>query len=455
MSQRTTLAFYGATGTVTGSKYLVRHRGRTILIDCGLFQGFKALRERNWSPPPLSPSEVDTVLLTHAHIDHSGYLPLLIRQGFRGPVHCTPATEELCALLLPDSGHLHELDAEYANRRGYSRHHPALPLYTEQEGREALSSFAPVDFDTPLDLGEGLTATFVPAGHILGAASIHLRWPGGSVLFSGDLGRPNDLMMRPPRPRLPTDHLVVESTYGDRLHPEEDTAQVVVDLVHRTLERGGKILVPAFAVGRSQTLLLMLDRLARAGRIPRLPVYLDSPMAIAATSVYFRHRATHRLDDEECERVGNSATMVRSVETSKELDQREDPMIVIAASGMATGGRVVHHLKHWLPDARNTVLFAGYQAPGTRGGRLVEGERAVKIHGQYVPVRAEVTDLETFSAHADANEIMAWLRSSDRRPKLTHITHGEDAARDALRLRIEEELGWRVNVPDYRDVVEL
>lgn len=449
------VTFLGAVGTVTGSKYLVKLGERRILVDCGLFQGFKQLRLRNWEPLPIDPRTIDTVILTHAHIDHTGYLPLLVRNGFSGPVLCTAATRDLCGILLPDSGHLQEQDAAFANRHGFSKHHPALPLYTEADARAALPRLMPIDYGSPYDLGNGLTLTLLYAGHILGAAMVMLSHEGTTIVFSGDLGRPNDPVMRDPATVAATDYLVVESTYGDRRHDATDPQEALAEVITRTAGRGGTVLIPAFAVGRAQTLLYHLYRLKSAHRIPDLPIFLDSPMAIDAGDIFHEHRRDHRLSEAECRAVCGVARHTRSADESKAIDRNHVPAIVISASGMATGGRVLHHLKVLAPDRRNTVLFAGFQAAGTRGAAMLAGASQIKIHGGYVPIAAQVANLDMLSAHADADEIMSWLRNFQRRPRRTFITHGEPAASDALRHRIEEELGWHCRVPEYLEQADL
>ncbi|MGE5540514.1 MAG: MBL fold metallo-hydrolase RNA specificity domain-containing protein [Gemmatimonas sp.] len=447
------ITFLGGVGTVTGSKYLVEAGGRRILVDCGLFQGLKQLRLRNWEPLPVDPATVDAVVLTHAHLDHSGYLPLLVRNGFKGHVLCTAATADLCAILLPDAGHLEERDAESANRHGYSKHHPALPLFTEADARAVLPRLSPLTWDTAHDLGGGLTLTFRYAGHILGAAMALLSWRGSSVLFSGDVGRPHDPIMRAPASIGAVDYLVVESTYGDRTHNGDDPEARLADVIIRTSKRGGTVVIPAFAVGRAQAILYHLFQLRKTKRIPDLPIFLDSPMAIDAGDIFHKHRRDHRLSEAECHAVCGVARATRSVEESKAIDRNPVPSIVISASGMATGGRVLHHLKVFAPDDRNAIVFTGFQAAGTRGAAMLAGASELKIHGAYVPVRAEVVNLGMLSAHADANEIMAWLRTASAAPRMTFVTHGEPTAADTLRHRIEEELGWATRVPDYRDMV--
>jgi len=449
------LTFLGGVGAVTGSKYLVEADGRRLFVDCGLFQGFKQLRLRNWAPLPVDPASIDAVVLTHAHLDHSGYLPLLVKNGFRGEIYCTPATRDLCAILLPDSGHLQEKDAEFANRHGFSKHHPALPLYTLRDAEASLQRFAPVAFGDAKSLSPQLRFRFVPAGHILGAAMVELTCGGIKVVFSGDLGRPNSAIVVDPTPIHEADYLLVESTYGNRKHEARDPEDMLAEIVNRTAGRGGTVVIPSFAVGRSQLLMYHLRRLKQAKRIPDIAIFLDSPMAIEASELFVSHADEEKLSKSEAQAVCGTARFVVSVEESKALDRDRTPKIIISASGMATGGRVLHHLKFYAPDPRNTILFAGFQAGGTRGEAMTKGAESVKIHGSYVPVRAEVDNLHMLSAHADADEIMAWLRNFQRAPKETFITHGEPDAADALRHRIEEELGWRCRVPEYRDTVDL
>ncbi|HWA12969.1 MAG TPA: MBL fold metallo-hydrolase [Burkholderiales bacterium] len=449
------LTFLGATGTVTGSKTLVAAGGRRLLVDCGLFQGLKALRLRNRAPLPVAPSSLDAVLLTHAHLDHSGYLPLLARDGFRGRIYCSDATRDLCAILLPDSGHLQEEEAEYANRGGFSRHHPALPLYTEEDARRCLAQFHPVPFGTPIDLGAAGTARLRRAGHILGAAMVELQSGGRRILFSGDLGRPRDALMPAPEAAGDVDYLVLESTYGDRRHEPGDPGDRLADIIGRTAARGGVVVVPTFAVGRAQQLTFHLHRLKRERRIPDIPMYLNSPMAVDASTIFRAHPADHRLSPPDCAAMFADVQIVNTVEQSRRLNQSRGPMIILAASGMATGGRVVHHLKAFAPDPRNTILLAGFQAAGTRGAALQAGARAIKIHGQYVPVNAQVEVLDSLSAHADTDEILEWLGGFARAPRRTFLNHGEPVSADTLRRRIEEDKGWEVTVPDYREAFEL
>ncbi|MGZ5659833.1 MAG: MBL fold metallo-hydrolase [Usitatibacter sp.] len=449
------IQFLGATGTVTGSKYLVRLAGSSLLVDCGLFQGYKQLRLRNWAEPPFDPSRIDAVVLTHAHIDHSGYLPLFVKKGFQGKVYCSEATRDLCRVLLPDSAHLQEEEADYANRHGYSKHSPALPLYTRKDAELALRRLVPVAFRERFEAARGVVARLEPAGHILGAAIVVLEDADGRVVFTGDLGRPNDAIMMPPARIDRADVLVLESTYGDRRHEETDPAAQLGRIVAQAAAHGGVVVVPAFAVGRAQALLHYLQELKASGAIPAaLPVYVDSPMATSVTSIYLAHRGEHRLSEAQCHAMEAVATFVGTPDESRRLDESSWPMVIIAGSGMATGGRVLHHLKRFAPDPRTAIVLAGYQAGGTRGAALAQGAREVKIHGQYVPVRATVHNLGNLSAHADYAEILDWLRGFERAPARTYLTHGEPDAADALRRRIEEALGWRVRVPDYLETVD-
>ena len=449
------LSFLGGAGTVTGSKYLIENAEHRLLIDCGLFQGFKTLRLRNWERFPVDPHGINAVLLTHAHLDHTGYLPLLIKHGFAGPVFCSGSTADFCEILLPDSGHLQEKDAEFANRHGFSKHKPALPLYTLQDAFRSLKQLKPIEFEQHLNLPGGASAFLRRAGHILGAASIQLDWSGTTVVFSGDLGRYGDATMVDPVQVENADYLVVESTYGNRRHNVRDPEDALAEIIGRTVGRGGTVVIPAFAVGRAQSLLFHLNRLKASRRIPDLPVFLDSPMAVDASEIFCRHIADHKLTAREFRDACAVAHYVQSVEESKALTANSMPKIIISASGMATGGRVLHHLKSYAPDAKNTILFAGFQAGGTRGAAMVGGADSIKIHGEYVPVRAEVKNLEMLSAHADADEILRWLKGFKTPPRTTFITHGEASASDALRHRIEEELGWTCVVPDHGQQVNL
>lgn len=449
------LTFLGATGTVTGSRMLLEHGGKRVLVDCGLFQGLKQLRLRNWDPFAVAPAEIDAVVLSHAHLDHSGYLPRLVRLGFRGPVYATAATRELCELLLADSARLLEEDAAYANRHGFSKHHPALPLYDESDARAALAQFRSVPFEKGFEPIPGVDVVLGHAGHLLGAATVRVAWQGGSLLCSGDLGRGDDLLLNPPSPPVAADTVVVESTYGDRLHPESDPLAGLADIVNRTAARGGTIVVPSFAVGRAQAMLYALHALKTQRRIPDLPVFLDSPMAVDATQVFARHADEHRLTAEQCRTVFGVARFVNSVDESKWLDTRRMPSVILSASGMASGGRVLHHLKAYAPDPRNSIVFAGFQAMGTRGAALVGGATTIKIHGEHIPVHAEVRQLEGASAHADREGLLAWLGALSGTARRIFVTHGEPSAADSLRQAIEERFHIPCTVPEFRDSVAL
>lgn len=456
------LSFLGAAETVTGSKYLISTDDRTLLVDCGLFQGVKKLRRRNWRSLPVDPSRIDAVVLTHAHIDHTGYLPRFVDQGFDGPVYCTEATRDLLEILLPDAGYLQEEQAKYANREGFSKHDPAEPLYTREDAERSLDFLEVVPFSEtgnhssdPVDLGGGIQCRFTPAGHILGASWVAFDIGGRRLVFSGDVGRPDDPVMRPPRPIRRADYLVLESTYGDRRHPEIDVKQQLGEVVGRTVDRGGVVVIPAFAVGRSQSLMHLLTELQNEGAIPDVPVFLNSPMAIDVTHLYRKHTKLHRLTDAQCEEMFRDVTFVNDVAGSKRLNSRREPAVIISASGMATGGRVVHHLKSLAPEAKNTILFAGFQAPGTRGDSMVSGAESVKIHGEYIPIEADVVELEGVSAHADYVEIGDWLESVQSPPNQVFLTHGQPAATDAMRRYTRDRFGWDCTIPDLDERREL
>ncbi|HUJ48361.1 MAG TPA: MBL fold metallo-hydrolase [Rhizomicrobium sp.] len=450
------LTFLGGAGTVTGSKYLLQAGNQRILVDCGLFQGLKSLRLKNWARFPVDPQSISAVVLTHAHIDHSGYLPLLAKHGFRGPIFCTAATKDLCGIMLPDAAHLQEKDAEFANRHGFSKHRPALPLYGIEDADRALRLLHPAGFDRSTEIASGASVVFRHAGHILGAASIELVWNGTKIVFSGDIGRYADPLMFDPVTPASADYLLVESTYGDRLHASANVEDTLTAMIGNTIGRGGTLIVPAFAVGRAQLLLYYLHQLKAHGRISAtLPLYLDSPMAIDTSDVFSAHPADHRLSPAETRAMFAAVHYVREAAESKALTADPSPKVIISASGMATGGRVLHHLRHYAPESKNTILFAGYQAAGTRGAAMVDGAETVKIFGGYVPVRAEVHNLDALSAHADQNELMRWLRNVHGAPKITFVTHGEPVAADALRHRIEEELHWTCVVAEQNQKVLL
>jgi len=447
-----TLTFLGAAGTVTGSQHLLDDGQHRLLMDCGLFQGLKALRLRNWAPPRVDPRSLRAVLLSHAHIDHSGHLPRLVRTGYDGPVFCTAGTADLLRVMLPDAARLQEEEAAFANRHRTSKHDPALPLFTTEDAARVLGLVKPVAFDEPFAPAPGVEARFSNTGHILGAGAIQCRIGGRLVVFSGDLGRYGVPIMRDPDAVPAADALLVESTYGDRIHPADDSSARLAAAVARAAETKGWLLIPAFAVGRSQEILYDLRELEKARRVPSLPIYLDSPMAIQATAIYASHREEHDADLLRVEADGTRAFaplrlhLCRSVEDSKALNETGGPGIIIAGSGMATGGRILHHLKRLLPDEATTVLFVGYQAAGTRGRLLRDGARAVKMLGEVVPVRARIEVSDAYSAHADRGEILRWLRGFTRPPAQTYIVHGEASAAAALREAVAAELGWPATV---------
>ncbi len=458
------LTFLGAAGCVTGSKHLVEANGKRLLVDCGLYQGERELREHNWEPFPVEPSSISWVVLTHAHIDHTGYLPRLLNDGFRGPVLANEATFELCQLLLRDSAHLQEEDALYAEKKGYSRHKPPLPLYTVEETERALARFQMIPRSGPHQISEEFSVCLYDAGHILGSSIVELTINENGkktvVVFSGDLGRYSQPILKDPAPVRRADYLVCESTYGDREHPTDSRYDQLADAVNRAAGRGGVIVVPAFAVGRTQTLLYVLRQLEDQNRIPRLPTFLDSPMAISVTDLYEKHREDHDLIFVKEEQKGDplnchEVRMTRTVEQSKAINAVKTPCVILSASGMATGGRVVHHLIRRLPEPRNLVLLVGYQAEGTPGRALLNGARRLRLHGEEVSARAEVVDLPQFSAHADRNELERWLKNFEAPPKQMFLVHGEEAGSEALEKTLGEAFHWPVKIAEYRETVEL
>ena len=444
------ITFLGGADTVTGSKYLVTHDKQRLLVDCGLFQGYKQLRLRNWNPLPVAPDQIHAVVLTHAHLDHSGYLPLLANEGFAGKAYATPGTRDLCRILLPDSGFLQEEDAAFANHHGFSQHAPAKPLYTRADALRSLKLIKAVAMGRAFEPLPGWKASFTSAGHILGAASLLLEVAGHRILFSGDLGRNDDLIMNPPDKPPLADTVLIESTYGDRTHPRENILAELGPLLQKVAARGGVAVVPVFAVGRAQALLHAIGLLKAQKMIPRsLPVFLDSPMAVKTTNLFDDHLGEHRLSAKEATDLTRGATMVSSTDASKALASRRGPMVILSASGMATGGRVLHHLAHHVGDHRNMVILTGYQAPGTRGAAFASGARTIRIHGRDVAVHAEVAQLQSASAHADADQLLAWLRAMPAPPGQVYVVHGERGASDALRMRINHDLGWRALVPEH------
>jgi metallo-beta-lactamase family protein len=460
-----TLTFLGAAGTVTGSRYLLEAGGERLMIDCGLFQGEKELRLRNWNPFPVDPSSIQWLVLTHAHLDHTGYIPRFINEGFRGQILATPATLDLARLLLPDSGHLQEEDAAYANKKRFSKHEPALPLYTYEEAVKSLGFFRAVDESKSLEVSSHFALRFFPAGHLLGARSIEVTVRENGrvrrVLFSGDLGRYQQLIIRPPSVPNSADVLLLESTYGDRLHPTDDFRARLGSIAESTAARGGSVVIPAFAVGRTQELLYVFRELIAEEKMRSLPVYVDSPMAIDTTDLYRRHHEDHNLEMDQLEAQGikpfspPQVHFARTVEESKALNDARFPMIIISASGMATGGRVLHHLARCLPDDRNTILFVGFQAAGTRGQIIQSGAPAVKMHGESVPIRARIESMENLSGHADYGEILRWLEPFPQAPSKTFLVHGEPRAAQALQEKITRQFHWEVAVASYLQKVPL
>jgi metallo-beta-lactamase family protein len=457
-----TLTFLGAAGTVTGSKHLLEVDNRRVLIDCGLFQGLKDLRQRNWAQFPIDPGSIDAVILTHAHLDHSGYLPRLVAQGFRGRIFCTPGTRDLCTVILPDAALIQEEDARAANRYKYAKHDPALPLYTSIDADRALTQLQPVGFDRPVPVTSGIEVEFLNAGHLLGSSYARVTIDGRkTILFGGDLGRYSRPVLPDPTTVASADVLLVESTYGDRTHAVDDEGERLATVVKETATAGGKLIIPAFAVGRVEEVLYWLKRLEDSNRIPTLPVFVDSPMAIAALEFY-----ASRLDELDPElRVEDvkgirafatrRLTTVQSPQQSKELVASRKPSIVIASSGMATGGRVLYHLAAGLPDPKTTVLFVGFQAEGTRGRALLEGAKTLRMHGRDVPVAARIEILDSMSAHADREEIMRWLSGFEAPPATTYLVHGEPSALQALQARIDADLKWKTHIARHEERVEL
>ena len=458
------LAFHGGAGTVTGSRHLLDANGRRILVDCGLFQGLKELRLLNWRKPPFDAGSVDHLMLTHAHIDHSGALPRLVSDGYRGPIHCTQATRDLAEILLLDSAQIQEQDAAYANRKGFSKHKPALPLYTSADAKRALELFQVQEWNEWLELGSGVRGRFTNAGHILGSGFVELevdrRGAASRFVFSGDVGRYDAPLHLDPLAPPACDALIVESTYGNRTHEHDPLDEQICRPFARTLERGGVILIPSFAVGRAQQVTLILRELMNDGQLPEVPIHIDSPMAVDATRIYSRHLDEHHLDAELLEDGRNrlfprNVQLVRSVEDSKELNDLDGPRIIISSSGMLSGGRILHHLRRRLPRRENLVVLVGYQAAGTRGRRLLEGERTLRIHGRDVPVRARFMSLSGLSAHADRDELLRWIRSAPALPRAVFVVHGEPEAAQAFAWRLDRDLALEAHVPDLDESYDL
>jgi metallo-beta-lactamase family protein len=472
------IQFLGAAGTVTGSKHLINtgdpssHSGFQVLVDCGLFQGQKEWRERNWSDPPVPSKAIDAVILTHAHLDHCGWIPRLMKEGFRGPIYATPPTIDLCGIILPDSGHLQEEDARFYNKTEKSKHHPALPLYTAEEAEKSLQLFKPVQVGETVTLSPDLSFRFVRAAHILGScmAEISLRLNGGTrqMLFTGDIGRVRDNKVAPgkvvhsgPNEGEIADLVVMESTYGNREHPKEDPMPELAALITATAQRGGSVIVPAFAIERTQKFIFILKNLMETGQIPRLPVYCDSPMAIKAVEIFLKHEEEYSEETLEMMRQHGTPlawpgfTFASTPEESKRINNVRLPCVIISSSGMVTGGRILHHLAQRLPDPKNLVLFIGFQAPGTRGFTIKSKAESVKIYGDEVPIRAQVAALEQFSDHADPPELLQWLHTFKKQPANTYLVHGEPDAASQLRGLMQKELGWNVQIAQYRQKVEV
>ncbi len=459
------ITFLGAAGTVTGSKYLIEAAGKRLLVDCGLFEGTRELRQRNWERLPISPSSIDWVLLTHAHIDHTGYLPRLVRDGFHGPIFSNSATLDLCELLLPDSAHLQEEDARYAAKKGYSRHTPPLPLYTVEEAQNALRKFRPIPRADVYKISPEFSVRPHDAGHILGSSWLELTITENGkqivIVFSGDVGRYDQPILKDPESPTRADYVLCETTYGDREHPSEDVAEQLAEVINHTATRGGAVVIPAFAVGRTQMLLYYLRQLEDQQRIPRLPTFVDSPMAISVTSLYEKHHEDHDLEFSTEERSNHDPLnvhevhMTRSVEDSKKINDVVSPCIIISASGMITGGRILHHLSRRLPDSRSAVLIVGYQAEGSGGRALLDGAKYLRIHGEEVPVRAQIQELSQLSAHAGKSELLRWLSGFQAPPRQLFLVHGEPKSLTAFRDAVTNQFHWPVTIPEYKQTVDL
>lgn len=458
------IQFLGATETVTGSKFHLTDGHHSWLIDCGLFQGLRELRRRNWTPLPIDISALNAVILTHAHIDHSGYVPLVCKGGFQGPVMASEPTVELCKILLPDAGFIQEEDARFAARKGYSKHAKPMPLYTYADAVRCLSQFDPLPDEEEVELADNVRMRMYPAGHILGSRFVSLevrknRHHNFNILFAGDIGGYNSLIAVDPTAIEEMDYLVLESTYGDREHEEEDVVLRMGRIIDETIERGGKVIIPAFAVGRTQEVLFILRQLEEAGRLPNIPIYLNSPLAIDATAIYLHYAHEQAFFNEAItdghEFRPNRLEMIYDAEGSKELNRLEEPAIIVSSSGMLTGGRILHHLKAYLPDPKSTIVMVGYQAEGTRGRAILDGAKAIKIHGFPVRVAAHVEFIDSLSAHADSGDIMRWLAGFRKPPKATFLVHGEKESQAGLKARMESELGWNVEIPKYLQKHEL
>lgn len=449
------IQFLGAAGTVTGSKYLLNVGDRKILIDCGLFQGLKALRLKNWDECDFDPASIDAIILTHAHIDHSGYIPKIVKSGFRGKIYCSQATFDLCKILLPDSGHLMQEEADFLNKIKKSKHDPAAPLFTVQDAVRSLEFFHPIPFNKTISLEGNIQFHLQLAGHILGASSIVMNADGKSIGFTGDIGRQIDSIFNPPELMPQVDYLITESTYGNRLHKNTDILEELEEIIKEAYSVGGVVIIPSFAVGRAQSLMYFLWKLKKEKRIPEIPMYLNSPMATNVNELLSKYKELHKISLNECDEICNTVKYVRSVEESKALNNQPGPMLIISASGMLTGGRVLHHIKAFAPDSRNTIVLAGFQAAGTRGEAIERGANEIKIHGEYVKIRAKVKILDNVSAHSDYSEIISWFEQAKIQPKKVFVTHGEPSASDELRRRLTEKFNWSCTVPTQDSIFEL
>jgi len=449
------ITFLGGVEEVTGSKYLIEHENKKILIDCGLFQGPKELREHNWDKFPIEPSSINAIVLTHAHIDHTGYIPLLIKNGFSGKIYCSKATFTLCSILLIDCGLIQEEDAKNANKYGHSSHKSALPLYTVKDAENSLNFFQVIDYDKTLNIDKSLSIKLIRSGHILGSSFVIISDGNKTITFSGDLGRPNQLIMKSPPHLKKTDYLVIESTYGDRLHEKTDPIKAIGDIINETVQKGGTLIIPAFAVGRTQTILYCLYLLKQKKAIPNVPIFLDSPMAISVSDLLCQFKDEHKLSSDLCINICSIATYTRTIEESKQINNLSTPAIIIAASGMGSGGRIIHHFKHFISDHKSTILFMGYQGEETFGRSLIDGIKEIKIHGKMYPVNAEIKIIDTLSAHADYNEILEWLGYFENNPKKIFITHGEIKAAESLKNKIEKRFKCNAVIPKYLESFEL
>jgi metallo-beta-lactamase family protein len=455
MNEKNTVHFLGASGSVTGSKYLLNIEGKKILVDCGLFQGLKALRELNWEYLPVNINEIDAVLLTHGHLDHVGFVPRLVNMGYKGPIYGTSATMEIAGIILLDSGRIQEEYAKNANEEGFSKHEPAEPLYTEKEAEKAIEHFKSMPEGEWIDLFDSIKIRFQSNGHILGATFIELENQGKRYVFSGDIGRKNDFLLEDPKKPIKADYLFIESTYGDRLHPKEDIEEKLMEIIESTVQKGGTLIIPSFAVERTQTLMFLLSKLKRERRIPNIPLIMDSPMGDRVLRVFRNHKNAHKRSNQEIAELIEDFRIIKKYEETWEIIDKQESKIVIAGSGMITGGRVLTYLRQYLDRPETSVLLVGYQAEGTRGRALLEGATELKIQGKYIPVKAEIFNSQSLSSHADQEELLDWLSEIKTEPEKLFLIHGENIARDAFRLKLKDTLGWNSILPELWQIVEL